>query len=257
MNTPTASLADFQDDFLGTLYGAAPAHADVAGLLAQPGFAVYRNTVFKGCVDNLAANFPTVLRLAGEERFRAAAVAYAHAQPPREPALLEYGAWFPDFLAEFAPTAALPWLAGVARLDRLWLEAHSAADAGALDAAALAGLAPAELGGATLHLHPATRWCWWPDLPVAACWDAARRGFAGTPDEDAPGGGILITRPADTVQWQRIDEGTAAFLAACGAGQPLQEAALHALDVQPDLEVAPMLAGLLGAGAFLNCIPEE
>ena len=37
------------------------------GLAAQPAFAVYRNTVMKGCVDALEANFPTVARLVGEE----------------------------------------------------------------------------------------------------------------------------------------------------------------------------------------------
>jgi hypothetical protein len=44
-------------------------------------FKVYRNTVLKGCVDALAANFPTVLRLVGEDWFRAAALIHVCAEP--------------------------------------------------------------------------------------------------------------------------------------------------------------------------------
>jgi hypothetical protein len=39
----------------------------MAGCAArQPGFAVYRNTVLKGCIDALQANYPTVHALVGD-----------------------------------------------------------------------------------------------------------------------------------------------------------------------------------------------
>ena len=62
------SLGRFQDAFVDALQGVEPAALDeadrlIATLTAQPGFAVYRNTVMKGCVDALRANFPTVERL--------------------------------------------------------------------------------------------------------------------------------------------------------------------------------------------------
>jgi Putative DNA-binding domain len=64
----TATLADFQDDFVHALL-ATPDNMqpNLSTLTRQPGFAVYRNTVMKGCIDALQANFPTVLRLVGEE----------------------------------------------------------------------------------------------------------------------------------------------------------------------------------------------
>ena len=72
-------LTTFQDGFAAALLpppGAAPAHpAWLDALLAQPGFAVYRNTVLKGCIDALQASYPTVCALVGEEWFRAAACA--------------------------------------------------------------------------------------------------------------------------------------------------------------------------------------
>ena len=91
------SLEHFQESFARALVGPAPAQdcaTDVARLISQPGFAVYRNTVFKGCIDALQANYPTVTRLVGEEWIRAAAARFAHSYLPAHPMLLEYGAQF-------------------------------------------------------------------------------------------------------------------------------------------------------------------
>ncbi|MBU1803547.1 MAG: DNA-binding domain-containing protein, partial [Gammaproteobacteria bacterium] len=88
----SGSLAAFQDAFVAALTGApGSAAGEVAALVGQPGFAVYRNTLAKGCVDALRANFPAVERLVGEEWFAAAATLYARAMPPRSGPLLEYG----------------------------------------------------------------------------------------------------------------------------------------------------------------------
>ena len=108
--------------------GGLPGHPDLAGLVAQPGFAVYRNTVMKGCVDALQANYPSIAGLVGEAWFRAAAVVHARAHPPLRPTLLDYGAGFAEFLAAFEPARELPYLPDVARLDRCWTDAHVARD---------------------------------------------------------------------------------------------------------------------------------
>jgi hypothetical protein len=132
-----SALAQYQQGFAAALQaGDGPADDPPAGtpawlarLAAMPGFAVYRNTVMKACVDALEANFPAVSRLVGEEWMRAAAARYAAAERPTGPMLLDYGATFPGFLAAFEPATSLPWLPAVATLDRLWIESHKAADA--------------------------------------------------------------------------------------------------------------------------------
>ena len=81
------SLRRFQDDFARALLEPevdADAESAVAALARQPGFAVYRNTVLKGCIDALQANYPAVARLVGEEWFRAAAAIYARANLPAQ-----------------------------------------------------------------------------------------------------------------------------------------------------------------------------
>ncbi|MBI1990336.1 MAG: putative DNA-binding domain-containing protein, partial [Betaproteobacteria bacterium] len=169
------ALARFQDDFAHALL--APAGRlvttippEMAALAAQPAFAVYRNTVMKGCIDALQANFPAVTRLVGEEWLRAAAAIHVRDALPADPTLLRYGAAFADFLARFEPATELTYLPGVARLDRYWTEAHAAPDADVLDPAAVAGVAPEALAGTVLHPHPAARWRWFPDAPIYTIW---------------------------------------------------------------------------------------
>jgi len=61
-------LADYQDAFAQALLAEDAAVApQLAYLVAQPGLADYRNTVLKGCIDAVQANFPTVARLVGDE----------------------------------------------------------------------------------------------------------------------------------------------------------------------------------------------
>lgn len=248
------ALARFQDAFARALLSpaAAPA-ADIAALAAQPAFAVYRNTVMKGCVDALQANYPAVTRLVGEEWLRAAAAVYVRGTLPTEPTLLHYGAGFADFLARFEPAAELPYLPAVARLDRLWTEAHAAADADTLDPGAITRLAPGTLGGTVLQPHPAARWAWFADAPIYTIWSRNRSAHAPDGNMAWVPEGALLTRPRDGVEWRALDAAGCAFLDACAAGRPLAAAAQAALAAQPDADLAQLMAGLLEAGAF-SCL---
>jgi hypothetical protein len=222
----------------------------MAALASQPAFAVYRNTVVKGCVDALQANYPVVARLVGEEWFRAAAAIYVHEALPADPTLLRYGSSFADFLAHFEPAADFPYLPGVARLDRLWTEAHAAADDETLDPAAVARFAPEELAGAILHPHAAARWAWFEEAPIYTIW--MRNRADGVPDGDIdwrPEGALLV-RPRDTVGWIALDAASCAFLDACAAGSTLAGAAQEALQAKDDADISRLMATLLGVGAF-------
>lgn len=245
-------LRDFQARFARALLADDPAWdaPEVAALARQPGLAVYRNTVMKGAIDALAANYPAVARLVGDEWFRAAAAVFARARPPREPMLVTYGEGFADFLAGFAPAADLPWLAGVARLDRFFTEAHVAPDAPALDPGALARLAHEALARTVLAPHPSARWGGFADAPVYTLWARSRAGDDDLSDVVWRAEGALVVRPRAAVQWRALDAAGCAFLDACAAGAPLGEAARAALDADARADVAALMAGLLGAGAF-------
>jgi len=262
-----SALARFQDDFLRAVYDVPvsdmpvsdvpaadapimpPLDAQIAAMAAQPGFAVYRNTILKGCVDALQANFPSVARLVGDDWFRAAATIHARASRPAGASLIEYGADFPDFLARFAPARELDYLPGVAALDRCWTEAHVACDEVPLDAAALAHVPAAALGDGVLRPLAAARWRWFDALPVYTIWRLNREARA--PEQPAwHGEGALLVRQGGEVRWFGIGRGACAFLDACAAGMPLAGAADAALQAEPALDVAAMLAMLLINGVF-------
>lgn len=235
----------------------APADAPRAEWLNQPGFAVYRNTCLKGCVDALAAQFPSVLRLVGDDWFRAAATEHVRAQPPHDGRLLRYGAGFPAFLQTFAPAADLPYLAGVAWLDWLWTEAHIAADAAPLPPKAMAALNANMLHTALLRVHPATRWHWHGELPLFSLWRAAREQHDDPNPSQWLGEGSVFTRPHDEVLWAPLSAGGCALLDACAAGQPIADAVSAALTREPTLDLAATLALLLTQGAFTHPLALE
>ncbi|MBS0429351.1 MAG: putative DNA-binding domain-containing protein [Proteobacteria bacterium] len=247
------TLQSFERDFVGALFAERTEGAAAPDWAAQPGFAVYRNTVHKGCIDALEANFPAVVRLVGRDWLRAAAARHVAAHPPRDACLLHYGEGFADTLAELAGDE-LPYLSGVAALDRLWTASHTAADAPVLPADALAGLAPEALAGLRLPPHPAARWYASETLPLHSIWSANRSGDAAALEAleamDWAGEGTLLTRPIGEVIWQPLPVGGCTFLDACARGDSLGEAAATTLDAHPDTDLAALLAQLLQAAAF-------
>ena len=260
----TSELSRFQNGFVQALL--AP-HDNTPhflhALIEQPGFSVYRNTVMKGCIDALQANYPTVLRMVGEEWFRAVAALHVRERPPSDTRLQLYGVDFPVFLRNFPPAHDLPYLPGVALLDRFWTEAHVAADAVPLEPAALANFSLEQLGQQVLQPHPAARWKWFEDQPIFTLWENNRRSEdesdninnrATKNSEELIwiGQGALLTRPASSVTWTKLDAADCAFLDACAAQYPLAHAASEALALQPNIDLAQLIARLLGAGAFCN-----
>lgn len=249
----SGALGRFQDDFARALLGADEAAPPaVATLTAQPAFAVYRNTVIKACVDALQANYPAVNRLVGDEWMRAAAAVYARKCPPSLPMLLEYGADFADFIDAFEPAAGLPYLAGVARLDRLWTEAHVSAAENALKLRDIAQFAEGNFFRMRLQPLASARWNWCATAPAYTIWSQNRAcgQQSGECEIEWRPEGALLTRPGDAVKWQALGNAGCAFLDTCAAGGTVADASMAALDADRETELPGLVATLLKAGAF-------
>ena len=244
-------LSTFLDGFSVALLGQAADVPWLSALESQPGFAVYRNTVLKGCIDALQANYPTVCQLVGDDWFRAAAAVFARSQPPREGLLVDYGAGLADFLAGFAPAAELPYLSAVARLDRCWTECHLAADATAVDREWLAQQTADTLPLVHLRPHPAARWAWCDEHPAYALWQSHREGLHPNEALEWTGDGALLTRPHAEVVWHPLSRVGTAFLDACADGRTLEAAATSALNAEPTADFAALISTLLDAGALI------
>lgn len=246
-------LSTFQDAFVEALYD--PGASGLGMLTEQPGFTVYRNTVIKGGVDALQANFPTVERLVGSDWLVAAAAIHAQQSAPADARLIHHGSEFPAFLERFEHAQPLPYLGNVARLDLLWNQCHIAADEPGIDVTRIASLAPEQLASLKLRPRATARWAWFVNQPVFSIWRQNREGLEMPEQLHWQGEGALLVRSGGAVGWHALEIGGCAFLDACAGGQPLAQAAQHASDIQPSLDIFELLTRLVSADVFAATDP--
>ncbi|TYO67507.1 DUF2063 domain-containing protein [Bradyrhizobium hipponense] len=249
-------LAERQRSFAAALL--APALPAPIGLIGPDGepsprrFAVYRNNVVVGLTETLKDAFPAVHRIVGADFFRAMARAYVMVEPPRSPIMLDYGAGFPDFIQGFEPAAVLPYLADVARIERAWTEAYHAPEASPIDPKAFTTIAPDELPGMRLMLHPSLRVVR-SEFPALTIWQMNVAGGIPAPVDPAAGGeDVLVVRPLADVEVRSIPEGSLEFIQALGDGRPVLAALEAALTANSRFDLSGNLSDLLGAGALVG-----
>jgi hypothetical protein len=245
------ALRDLQAAFAAHLLGADSAElaAQVSGdaIPAAARLRVYRHHVFESLGSALAATFPTVQAVVGEDFFRGLARGFIGQSLPTQPVLAEYGAGFPAFVAGHAAARGLPYLADVARLDWALNLAFQAPAGGRLAASDLAAIPADQLPSLRLGLAPGT-------VPVASpypldrIWSASQPGAAADPVDLAAGGvRLLVLRRPDDAAFVSLSAGEAAFVAGLADGLSLEEAAGRA---ETDFDLSACFARLLGLGVF-------
>ena len=135
----------------------ASAYVRADGLAAGERLGIYRNTASSVLATALHLSFPAVRYLVGPEFFEGAARLFAADAPPASAWLDEYGADFPEFLAQLPQAAALAYLPDVARLEWQFNLVLHAPDAQPLALASLAQLKEIELAQLRFAPHPAAR----------------------------------------------------------------------------------------------------
>lgn len=217
---------------------------DPAGAPAPKRFAVYRNNVTVSLVEALVTAFPATEKIVGKQFFAAMAREFVRAHPPTSPLLMFYGKSFPGFLQGFEPVSHLPYLSDVAQLEQFRREAYHAADARPLSPDFLGEVAPEQLGGMSVILHPSVRIL---DArhPALSLWE-----WNNTEDEDERpdlpehGESILIARPELIVEMRRLPPGGYQFIDSLHAGAPLG-AAVEASLANPDFDLTTNISNLL------------
>ncbi|WP_372828521.1 DUF2063 domain-containing protein [Polaromonas sp.] len=218
-------------------------HSDPARRLA-----VHRNNVVVSLVDALAQTFPVTQQLVGEDFFRAMVQVFVRAHPPRTRMLAQYGDALPGFIAQFSHAAGLPYLADVAQLETLRLQALHAADATPMDPAAIATLLQ------DAEALPSLRWQLAPSLhllrsPHAAVsvW-AAHHADSDIPLEQvdlAQAESALVFRSRLDVMVLQADTGMATLVEHFLDHAALGEAINHALRADSAFDLSQALALLI------------
>ncbi|MBA5958210.1 DUF2063 domain-containing protein [Pseudomonas lactis] len=216
-------------------------------------FAVYRNNVHSALINALAAAYPVARQLVGDEFFRAMAGLYAQAHPPTSPLISEYGGTFADFIQGFEPAWSVPYLADVARLERLRVRAYHAADCLVLDQHSvlrqLQGCA--QLGQLRVGLHPSLATLE-SSYAVVSVWAAhqADGAIASLNPWHAQGG--LVLRQGLVVKVFAIDRGSVTFINRLNQGAGLEMAIADALKASDEFDLHLCLTQLISHDAITH-----
>jgi len=233
---------------LGDEREAAPAMRWLAGeaALTESRLAIYRTNVVAAAAKALAAAYPVIRQVLGGARFDATAGAYQRRAPSCSGDLHEFGSTFAEFLADDDGARSLPYLPDLARLEWAAHRAYGAADADAIDAAALARL-PVERRPA-IRFHWAAGTALIPSaFPIVRIWKIHEADFDGEFSVDWSTGEVaLVAREGLRVAVQALSAGEAAFVAAGLGGASFAAAAEHALADQPGFDLERLLKHLMG-----------
>ncbi|MGH8502932.1 MAG: DNA-binding domain-containing protein [Gammaproteobacteria bacterium] len=256
------SLTDLQSIFTGYLISPPDTKANArlieairpSSIAAEQRLKIYKNNVYVRLIEALEAAYPAVQRLVGHRFFRFAARAYIPAHPPRSRTLIGYGADFSDFLARFEAAASVPYLADVARLEQLYLEAYHAAEAPTLTMRAPLSFLENRSEEFGLSLHPSAR-LMTSAFPVSRIWELNRSDIGIDGEVEIPGGGenLLIVRPHAEVEVRRISRGAYAMLTALADGASIAAAQRAGREAEPGCDLNLHLSALIKGGSFCAC----
>jgi hypothetical protein len=256
------SLRDLQLAFAESVLG--EADASLAGRIRGRGLSgrrrlqVYRNNTFASLTEALAAVYPVVKKLVGEEFFGYAARCYVPLHPSRSGNLHDFGAHWALFLQGFGPAAGLPYLPDVARLEWAYHRVFHEASHAPLDLASLSAVAPELYGTLRFRLHPATRLLQ-SQYPILRIWQVNQDGYAGDPAVDLAEGAarILVSRPHLEVELEALGEAEFTLLRAVASGRTLGEACEAAMEVQPEFDLGACLQHRLLRGTLVEFLGSE
>ncbi len=213
--------------------------------------AVYRGNLYGNCLGALAGAYPVVRAILGEGFFDAMGREFLRAYPSASGDLNALGADLPQFIAAFAHTRDLPYLADVARLEWLAHRAYFAADAQAFPISKLA--VAADPGALRPVLAPAcalleSAW------PVADIWNAHKDPDADPCAVDLKAGPqrVLVHRPLWRVEVTRLPRGDYRFLCAAASGVALADALEAALAEDAGFDPGSALARWVSARAVVE-----
>lgn len=240
------ALAQLQQRFAAAVIGGDAAALDglLAGDPAQAAArtAVYRNNHHLGLREALAAIYPVVARLLGNECFELLTRNYVstHAKPSGN--VLDYGEYFADHIDATEALAGLPYLADVARLEWLRHEVGRAADSDperSLSLTSLAALDDAALAQLRLQHVPAAR-LYRSRFPVLQIWQSNQDAEPAPLTLDEGGVKCLVRRAGLDVRFDMLSDAQFAFLDALD-NHPVCDAAELGLRADPHFDLAQAL----------------
>ena len=243
MEEDAPALAASQHLFAGALLDPARTAPVLEQLQGEQGLNEHRLALYRGNLGatwdkTLAAAYPVVRMLVGDEFFSGLSKAYGRAHPSNSGDLNRFGADFDVFLRHFRHVADYPYLPDMAALEWALHRAHYAPAAEAVTAAQLAGLSPEQMETARMTLHPACRLVAseWAVLPL---WQAHQADSGvGFPERLAAPSHGVVARPQWKTRLVPLSGAGHAALQVLGEGRDFGAALDAAFDIDDAFDVA-------------------
>ena len=249
---PCEQSGELQANFAAALFDGAREDAIAADISAPGRIALYRGNLTATWDKVLAAAFPVIGQLVGQEFFSALARAYGKAHPSDNPDLHHFGATFAHFLAGFEHVGDYPYLPDMARLEWLLHRAYYAPDAAVLTSDDLAGMSPSAFESAHFVLNGAL---FASPLAIVPLWQAHQCENAVFPQHMEAPSYAAISRPRWNSELTPLGAPAFAALCAIETGATMGEALDAAFDLDGQFDFAAQLKLWLEHGLLSSALP--
>jgi len=254
-------LHNLQKDFVTVALGDQSA-ALVSRIRAKTGtverrLSIHRTNTLNSLTDVLRAAFPVCERIVGKKFFRRIASAFIETHPPQRPALFTYGEDLPEFLNQFAPAQAIPYLADVARLEWARMESYFAHDANLLNPKTLDAIPPEQLKTVIFKVHPSYRLIQ-SSFPVFTTWEVNQPEYGEIPELDfseSERGSVL--RIGHQIVQRKLSEPEFHWLKLITAGEMLGNATASVMSTTPSFDLQETLKIVLVEGVICGICDER
>ncbi len=228
------NLHELQKEFLDYLYQGSNEITDAIDETFLARLSIYRNNVSSGIINYLKEVFPVIEKLVGADFFEAMCEQFLAQEHPQCGDLHQFGGTFSQFMENFAPLAALPYLPDVARLEWFHHRAYYAEEHPALNLS----LSQEELLNCEPKLNASVSLLRSP-YPVDTIWQQARENTENF-NVDLNSGSVivLVFRHQQQVQVWNLSESAAALLETVNSGHRLGSA-IETAFVHPGSEALP------------------
>ncbi len=252
------TLRDIQEQFARHLQGL-PTSPDIAAqvkfnqLQNNQRLQVYQNNFKLSLVSSLAAVYPVIRKLVGEEFFDYAAKNFIQNTPSKHGNLHEYGSEFGLFLAEFEPAKQLTYLPDMARFEWAYHRVFHELETNPFDLQRLQDVDEQDYGYIVFSLNPASRLIA-SNYPLVEIWQANQSDNPPEIKLEAKKYFFLIGRRKFENVFQSLDEVEYQFLNLIKDSKMLGEISTALIDMFPDQQID--LNQLLVKNVTLNNISD-
>lgn len=199
---------------------------------------IYFRNMQSHLMQALREAYPLIQKLVGERFFTIAAYDYIERYPSVSSSLHDYGAYFSDFLAEYAPVKQLIYLAEVAQFEWLCRSLLFAAEPDAFPFEKLNAVSASQYDQLYFSLHPASavRQFYYPILKITELCQQEEEALE-TIDVNSGGIYLLLIRREFEVALAELTQADYVFLTALSNNQPVSTALDAALQIDAHFQL--------------------